>query len=177
METNLPWHIVEASVSKEKKWLLEVFDFSELKRTNHNNYADFPISGDEMLRQISILIVRGDIAVRELKSAQINGLWTDNPNWELEENEERHGGEWHRAMMGIVKRHFIKEGFEVISEPDLHQGRADIGVYKEGLPNLFVEIGTTSLLKTWINLHGMPNTTFLFIPSVYYALEFKTKDS
>lgn len=176
MKKELPWHIVEASIFREKRWLLDVFDFSEFNRTDQVVNSDSPISLDEMLRQISISIIRGNITAKEFKSEQINGLWTDKLNWQLEEHEERHGGEWHRAMMGIVKAYFIKEGFEVINEPDLNQGRADLGIYRENHQNLFVEIGTTSLFKTWINLHGMPNTTFLFVPSVNYALEFKTKN-
>lgn len=176
MEKALPWHIVEAAIFKEKKWILDVFDFSEFNRTDQTANLNLPISLDEMVRQISISILRGKISVKEFKSSVVNGLWTDNSNWQFEEHEERHGGEWHRVMMGIVKAYFIEEGFEVVNEPDLNQGRADLGVYKEGYQNLFVEIGTTSLFKTWINLHGMPNTTFLYVPSVNYALEFKTRD-
>jgi len=76
--------------------------------------------------------------------------------------------------MNVVRKHFEKNGFEVISESFLNFGRADLGVYKEGVPNLYIEIGTTSLFKTWLNLHSMPNSVFLFVPTVYRAIEFKT---
>ena len=75
--------------------------------------------------------------------------------------------------MTIIKSHFIENGFEVVNEPYLNQGRSDLGVYKENYPNLFVEVGTTSLYKSWINLHTMPQSIFLFVPSEYYALEFQ----
>ncbi|HCC05296.1 TPA: hypothetical protein DEP58_03250 [Patescibacteria group bacterium] len=171
-EQVLPWHEVEASVVKEKKWLREVFDFSEFERGR--DLQNLPISLDEMLRQISVSIVRGDIKVKELKSKQANSLWVDDvTNLEQFENDEYHGSEWHRKMMTIIKSHFIENGFEVVNEPYLNQGRSDLGVYKENYPNLFVEVGTTSLYKSWINLHTMPQSIFLFVPSEYYALEFQ----
>lgn len=77
-------------------------------------------------------------------------------------------------MMNLVRKHFKQDNCEVISEPFLNYGRADLGVYKHGLPNLYVEIGTTSLFKVWWNLHSMPNVVFLFVPSVYGAIEFQT---
>ncbi len=173
----LPWHIVEKAILKEKTWLAETFDFTELQKSdcNENQYTS-KLSIDEMLRQISISIIRGNILAKELKSKQINGLWVDDSSdWEKESIGERHGEEWHRAMMAIIKKHFRENGFEVIDEPFLNQGRADLGVYCENFPNLFIEVGSTSLFKTWINLHTMPDCVFLFVPSVYYALEFQTK--
>lgn len=52
-------------------------------------------------------------------------------------------------MMGRIKKHFEKEGFDVVNEPYLNFGRADLGVYKPNCPNLYVEAGTTSLFKLW----------------------------
>ena len=87
-EQVLPWHEVEASVVKEKKWLREVFDFSEFERGR--DLQNLPISLDEMLRQISVSIVRGDIKVKELKSKQANSLWVDDvTNLEQFENDEK----------------------------------------------------------------------------------------
>ena len=171
-QNELPWHVVEAAILKEKKWLLRVLDFG----LRLENFSTSPLSADEILRQISISILRGDIHAQELNSMQVNGLWMDGgKNWEREHAGERHGGEWHRAMMAVVKNHFIENGFEVINEPYLNQGRADLGVYKSGYTNLYVEVGTTSLFKIWINLHTMPNSIFLFVPSEYCAIEFQTK--
>lgn len=127
-----------------------------------------------MLRQIGISIVNGKISACEIKSSKVNGLWTENvAGWELDVNEEHHGGEWHRAMMSLVKKHFVERQFKVVNEPALNWGRADLCAYKEGYQDLYVEIGTTSLFKTWFNSQTMRNVIFLFVPSVYSAIEFK----
>ena len=170
-----PWHTVERAIREEKRWLLRVFDFNQLREKKYAESAPAFLSSDEMFRQLSISIVSGKIHARELATQKINGLWTNDTQLELSDIQERHGGEWHRAMMGLVKKHFIENSFEVITEPELNYGRADLGVYKQGYPNLYVEIGTTSLFKVWFNLHTMPKSIFLFVPSVYYALEFQTK--
>ncbi|MEX0917563.1 MAG: hypothetical protein WDZ93_00215 [Candidatus Paceibacterota bacterium] len=178
-ENGLPWHVVEPAVKQEVEWLQDAFDFGQRQRKDEVFSDQFPLSEYEMLRQISISILRGNLKAKELKSHEVNGLWTEanGKGWELEaleDNTERHGGYWHRAMMSIVKKHFLESGFDVENEPYLNQGRADLGVYKEGYQNLYVEIGTTSLTKTWLNLHTMPDSIFLFVPSVHYALEFQT---
>lgn len=178
-QAELPWHIVETALFKEKDWLLHAFDFGQQRKiTQEENSAATPLSADEMLRQIAISVLRGDICARQLISKKINGLWIENNNedWEIFHTKERHGEEWHKAMMNIIKRHFMENGFEVINEPFLSQGRADLGVYKNGCRNIYIEIGSTSLLKTWINLHTMPSSVFLFVPSAYYVLEFSTDD-
>ena len=79
--------------------------------------------------------------------------------------------------MSVVKQHFMKEGFEVVNEPYLSMGRADLGVYKSGYPDLFIEIGTTSLFKTWFNMKTMSNKILLFIPTTSYAIEFKISEN
>jgi len=90
--------------------------------------------------------------------------------------EERHGGEWHMAMINLIKNYFKQIDFEVINEPPLNYGKADLGVYKKGHSPLYVEIGSTSLFKVWYNLHSMPGVIFLFVPSIYGAVEFKTPE-
>ncbi len=170
-----PWHIVEHSILSEKKWLKSIFDFGPYT----HKYNDFfsVLSSDEMLRQISIAIVSGKISAREITTSSINGLWTDNANeWELGEKEERHGGDWHRAMMNLVRKYFNKDRFEVITEPTLNWGRADLGVFKDAYQDLYVEIGTTSLFKVWFNTLTMHNVIFLYIPTTNLAIEFKTNE-
>lgn len=177
--TGLPWHIVEAAINREKEWLLKTMDFGQAREILHNNAPTLStaIPVDEMLRNISISIVRGDILARQYTSKEINGLWTDNSEkWELGHDSERHGGEWHRAMMALVKKYFLEENYEVTNEPFLAHGRADLGVYKEKYPNVYIEVGSTSLYKTWINLHSSPNSIFLYIPTVYSTLEFTTQN-
>jgi len=175
-EEGLPWDVVERAIAVEKGWIVRSFDFGqEQRKENTDELTAIPLSKDEMLRQLSISILRGQIRARELVSEKINGLWADNdPGWKLGHTEERHGGEWHRAMMSLLKRHFMEDSFEVINEPNLNWGRADIGVYKDGYKNLYVEIGSTSLFKVWFNSRTMPNAIFLFVPSTNYAIEFET---
>jgi hypothetical protein len=170
----LPWHEVEHAILKEERWLNEVFDFGPY---SHQGSTPIPpnLSSDKMLRQIAIAIVNGTIQAREILAAEENSLWLepDARITQLEPNE-RHGGHWHQSMMSNVKKHFINTGFEVINEPYLSLGRADLGVYKDGYPDLFVEIGTTSLFKTWFNTKTMTDSIFLFVPTTAYAIELKT---
>lgn len=165
-----PWHIVEKAIQNEQDWLVRTIYFGIYEKG-----LPIKMSKDQLLRQVSIAIVSGKIRAREYKTTKVNSLWIDNSaNWELGFNEERHGGEWHKAMMNIVRKHFKHMGYEVTSEPNLNYGRADLGIYKKDKTNLYVEIGTTSLFKTWFNLSTMSDTIFLFIPSVYLTLELQT---
>lgn len=167
----LPWHIVEKAIQKEQHWFAHAMDFGIYEKE-----LPIGVSKEQLLRQISIAIVNGRIKAREYKTKKINSLWVNNSlSWELGTSEERHGGEWHRSMMNLVRKNFEETGCEVISEPYLNYGRADLGIYKKSCPNLYIEIGTTTLFKTWFNLSAMPNTIFLFVPSVYLALELQTK--
>ncbi|MES2966209.1 MAG: hypothetical protein V4668_00310 [Patescibacteria group bacterium] len=176
--TPLPWHEVEQKILTEERWLNEVFDFGPFSGEDSTPVPP-GLSNDKMLRQIAIAIVNGQIEACEIQSALEFRLWTNiNINIdEIDEGNERHGSQWHRSMMSIVKQHFINEGFEVVNEPYLSIGRADLGVYKSGYPDMFVEIGTTSLFKTWFNMKTMPNKILLFVPTTAYAIEFKIKES
>ena len=169
----LPWHIVESAILREKKWLKSVLDFGPFQK---EDFIHLP-SSDEMLRQVSASIISGKISARELKSVRPNGLWADESSeWEHDGSTgERHGGEWHRMVVALIKKYFLEIGFEVVNEPFLSQGRADLGVYKVGYPNLYVEAGTTSLFKVWLNTHVMPHSIFLFIPNETTAIELTTK--
>ncbi len=175
--TPLPWHEVEKAILKEERWINEVFDFGP-----YSDIDSIPLplglSQDKMLRQIAIAIVNGGVVASEIRSTVELGLWTDELTYLdlLNTGDERHGGHWHQAMMSVLKQHFSKKGFEVSNEPRLSLGRADLGIYKSGYQNLYVEIGTTSLFKTWFNIKNMPNTILLFIPTTLNAIEFKIND-
>lgn len=168
----LPWHEVERAIINEEHWLNNVFDFGPYEKDD--SALILPnLSNDKMLRQIAIRIVNGAIQAKEIRTAIDNCLWTESNTEETMETSERHGGYWHRSMMGIVKQHFIETGFEVVNEPLLSLGRADLGIYKEGHPDLFVEIGTTSLFKTWFNTNTMLGAKFLFVPTTTCAIELR----
>lgn len=176
MRQTLPWHVVERSILREKMWLKKALDFGPFS-DKEEIFAKI-ISSDEMLRQLSIAIVSGKIAASEITGKSTNCLWTnDAEKWDLGMNEERHGGEWHRAMMNLVRTHFAERNFNVVSEPTLNWGRADLGIYKDGYQDLLVEIGTTSLSKVWINILTMPDVAFLFIPTTHKAIELRTNET
>lgn len=176
--TTLPWHIVEQTILNEERWVTEVFDFGPF---SGNDSKPLPpgLSNDKMLRQIAIAIVTGAVEVREVRSSVELGLWSDKSICieDIDKGDERHGSHWHQSMMNVVKQNFTREGFDVINEPYLSVGRSDLGIYMQGYPDMFVEIGTTSLFKTWFNMKTMPNIIFLFVPDTSYAIEFKINKS
>ena len=171
----LPWHIVEKAIAREFAWLKSVLDLGI--RPDHQDEVSLAlgIENYQMLRQLSIAIVSGKISAREIKTLKPLGLWVD-PGMQVKGpfSPERHGGEWHKRMMWIIKSHFLHRGFEVANEPYLNFGRADFGVYKSTYLNLYVEVGTTSLFKLWRNLSSMPSSIFLFVPTEYGAIELIT---
>jgi hypothetical protein len=176
----LPWHVVEQAIQKEAKWLLSSLDFGPFhNERDANSSLLLPIGSDTMIRQICIAIVSGKLRAREYISATPYSLWTESVAKETLSTlpfTERHGGERHRMLMQLIKKHYTDLGFKVVREPYLNHGRADLGVYKKGFPNLYVEVGSTSLYKTWINLLSMPKGVFLFVPSNTSAFEFCTNE-
>ena len=79
-------------------------------------------------------------------------------------------------MMGALTEYFENQGFEVIPEPFLNKGRADLGVYKDGHKDLFIEIGTISAYKLWCNLQMLTNSKILLVPDENHAIEFTCRD-
>lgn len=75
-------------------------------------------------------------------------------------------------MMEKVEKHFTSQGFDVVREPNLHRGRADLGVFKHGEKDLYIEVGTTSLFKLYINLKEMRHFIYLIVPRDNYIIEF-----
>ncbi|HEY4508239.1 MAG TPA: hypothetical protein VJJ55_01115 [Candidatus Paceibacterota bacterium] len=174
-QSGLPWHMVEKAIAREHAWLNKVLDFGQRAKEQDEVASQLGIENYQMLRQISIALVGGGISTKEIVTEKANVLWSDKEVLTAS-STERHGEEWHRAMMDIIKKHFQLKGFEVINEPYLNFGRADLGIYKPNYQNLYVEVGTTSLFKLWRNLSSMPNSIFLFVPTEYGAIEFVTKD-
>ncbi len=174
-KNGLPWHIVEKAIASEHAWIKKVLDFGHGFKERETASNEIGIEDFQMLRQLSIDIVKGNIKAKEITSTAPNGLWQDNEQ-ESKTYPERHGGEWHRDMMGRIKEHFINKGFEVVNEPFLNFGRADLGVYKKGYQNLYVEVGTTSLFKLWRNLSSMPDSIFIFVPSELGAIQLITRN-
>ena len=78
--------------------------------------------------------------------------------------------------MNVIAEYFENHGFEVVPEPFFNKGRADLGIYKDGYLDLFVEVGTTSAYKLWWNLQMMTNSKVLLVPDETRAIEFTCRD-
>ena len=169
-KTGLPWHVVEESVNQESEWLRKVIP--------QNTGEKIPGCDDcpYTFRKIALLIITGKIKAKEFVSRQGHDLWDDLTRKHGIKKPARHGGEWHRKMMGALTEYFENQGFEVVPEPFLNKGRADLGVYKGGHKDLFIEIGTISVYKLWWNLQMLTNSKILLVPDENHAVEFTCRD-
>ncbi len=85
-----------------------------------------------------------------------------------------HGSDWHKETMTKIENHFLALGFKVGREPDIFGGRADLGISKKGKPTLYIEVGTTSFFKLWLNLIRKRKQKFihLIVPNDNKLIEF-----
>jgi hypothetical protein len=169
-ETGLPWHIVEEAINRESQWLERVIE---------QTYIDEVPGCDKCrytFRKIALLIVTGRIKVKEFTARDGHDLWDDLTEKHGVKKSARHGGDWHKKMMDVITQYFEKQEFEVIPEPDISKGRADLGIYKDGHTDLFIEIGTTSAYKLWWNLQMLMNSKILVVPDESRAIEFTCRD-
>jgi len=62
----------------------------------------------------------------------------------------------------------------VVREPDIYGGRADLRVFKKGKPTLYIEVGTTSFFKLWLNLERkrVRKFKYLIVPNDEKLIEF-----
>lgn len=165
-QTGLPWHIVEEAINRESQWLERVIEQSHVGEVPDCDKCRYTF------RKIALLIVRGEIKAKEFTARDGHDLWDDLTNKHGVKKSARHGGDWHKRMMDVLTEYFEEQEFEVIPEPDLSKGRADLGVYKDGYRDLFVEIGTTSAYKLWWNLQMLTNSKILLVPEEGRAIEF-----
>lgn len=170
-KNELPWRKIEHLIAEEMEWLersVQTF-FKETKDT-----AGKPVCKSCTLRKIALLIVYGDVEASEIvKDSHLKDFWLSLPQNHSGRIEIHHGGDWHRETMTKIENHFLALGFDVVREPNLHSGRADLGVYKEGVPPLFIEVGTTTLFKLAVNLSGMSDFVYLIVPADEKLLEFR----
>jgi len=160
------WNDVEKQITEEINWLRNSISLFHAEE----KYA--PINcKDCLLRKIAILIVSGKVEANNIEKAkELKSFW-------LEQNDQNlkkvyHGKDWHNETMGKIENHFLQQGFDVLREPTLQWGRADLGVYKKEEPDLLIEIGTTSLFKLWLNLAKMQKFIYLIVPNDEELLEF-----
>jgi hypothetical protein len=170
LETGLPWHIVEGAINRESKWLERVIEQTSIDKVP--GCDDCPYT----FRKIALLIVAGKIKAKEFIARDGHDLWDDLTQKHGIKGSARHGGVWHRKMMDLLSEYFSKQGFEVIPEPFLSKGRADLGTYKDGHMDLFVEVGATSAYKLWWNLQILTNCRILLVPDEKRVIEFTCRD-
>jgi len=164
----LCWRTVEEKIKKEMDWLRGVVG------TYLKEEKLAPMGCREcFMRKIAILIISGKVEAQEItKSSSLKSFWLNKKLNIKNLPKQHHGSDWHKETMGKIENHFLSLGYKVIREPTLHQGRADLGVYKKGVPNLFIEVGTTSFFKLWINLEAVHNFIYLIVPDDDRLIEF-----
>lgn len=164
------WDTVEKKIKEEMIWLRNTID------TFLQEEKNAPVGCREcFLRKIAILIVSGRVKASQItKNPPLKSFWLDIKNKNKKGKKIYHGSDWHRETMKRIENHFIYLGYEVLQEPDLNQGRADLGVYKNGEKDLYIEVGTTSFFKLWRNLETMKHCTYLIVPNDNKLIEFTT---
>lgn len=169
-EMGLPWHIVEEAVNRESEWLRRVIMQMSTEKVPGCDECRYTF------RKIALLIITGRIKAKEFIARNGHDLWDDLTQKHGVKESARHGGSWHRRMMDVITEYFENQGFEVIPEPFLNKGRADLGIYKNGHKDLFVEVGTISAYKLWWNLQMLTNSKILLVPDEKRAIEFACRD-
>ena len=165
-QTGLPWDVVEEAINREIEWLERAVEQTVIRKVPGCDDCRYTY------RKIALLIVTGKIRAKEFIARDGHDLWDDLTQKHGTKSSARHGGDWHKRMMDVITGYFERQGFEVIAEPFLSQGRADLGVHKNGYMDLFVEIGTTSAYKLWWNLQMLTNCRVLLVPDDKRAIEF-----
>jgi len=166
IKTGLPWYIVEKAINREIEWLERVIEQTVKGKVPGCDDCRYTY------RKIALSIITGRIIAKELIARDGHDLWDDLTRKQGIKKSARHGGVWHRKMMDVLTEYFANQGFEVIPEPFLSQGRADLGIHKEGHIDLFIEIGDTSPYKLWWNLQMLSNCRILLVPDEKRVLEF-----
>jgi hypothetical protein len=169
-EMGLPWHIVEEAINSESEWLRRVIVQMSTEKVPGCDECRYTF------RKIALLIITGRIKAKEFIAKDGHDLWDDLTRKRGIKKSARHGGSWHRRMMDAITEYFENQGFEVIPEPFLNKGRADLGIYKDGYKDLFVEVGTISAYKLWWNLQMLTNAKILLVPDEERAIEFACRD-
>lgn len=154
------WDMVEKKIKEEMIWLRNNIDtFSDKERTAPTGCREC------FMRRIAILIVSGQVKAKEItKTPILESFWTDKRFSEKNRSKIHYGrSDWHKETMVRIENHFLSLGFKVVREPDVSGGRADLGVFKKGKPTLYIEVGTTSFFKLWLNLERKRMRKFIYL--------------
>jgi hypothetical protein len=169
-EEGLPWHVVEEAINREIEWLERAIEQTVIGKVPGCDDCRYTF------RKIALLIVTGRIKAKEFIAGEGHDLWDGLAQKHGLKRSARHGGDWHKKMMDVITEYFENQGFEVIPEPFLSQGRADLGIYRDGHMDLFVEVGITSAYKLWWNLQMLTNSKVLLVPDEKRAIEFTCRN-
>lgn len=163
------WDTVEEKIRKEMDWLRSIVS------TYSKEEKLAPMGCREcFLRRIAILIVSGQVKAKQItKSPLLKSFWIRKKVRNRKPPKKQHGSYWHRETMNKIENHFLRLGYKVDREPTMHQGRADLEVFKKGCPDLYIEVGTTSLFKLWRNLETMGRFVYLIVPDNDKLIEFR----
>ena len=165
-ETGLAWHTVEEAINREIEWLEKAIQKTVIGKVPGCDDCRYTY------RRIALLIVTGRTRAKEFIARDGHDLWDDLTQKHGVKQSARHGGDWHRKMMGVVTEYFEKRNCEVVTEPFLSQGRADLGIHRDGHKDLFIEIGGTSPYKLWRNLQVLTDCRILLVPDEKRVIEF-----
>lgn len=161
---SLPWDEVEKAIYKEIKWLEDTIMESPFKYEEE-------FCSRCIFRRMAVLILSGKIKVKDIKSSVC--LWGEDHSFVI---GKPHGQQWHSEMMKLVASYFQSLKYKIVVESNLNFGRADLGVYKKGKRNLFIEVGTISISKLLSNLESMKGSDLLLVLDSNHAVEFSILD-
>ena len=167
----LPWHVVEEAIKRESEWLRRVVVQSATEKIPGCDECQYTF------RKIALLIIIGKVEAKEFTADDGHDLWDGLTQGHSIAKSAWHGGDWHKKMMDVITEYFERDEFEVIPEPYLSKGRADLGIYKDGYMDLFIEIGTTSVYKLWWNLQMLTDCKILLVTDESRAIEFTCHDA
>ncbi len=157
------WNLVEQNICNE----IDFLSNNILSSPFHQN--DSIQCKDCIFRQIAILIVSGKIKVKKIINSK-NKLWPINKTQDnIVDNKKSHGADWHNSLISQIKNYFKDNNYLTKLEPNLHYGRADLGVSEL---NIFIEVGTINIYKLYNNLINMVECKILIMPDDNYILEF-----
>jgi len=164
------WDIVEKKIREEMDWLeSNIETFTEKERNAPKGCREC------FMRRISILIVSGQVEAKEItKTPPLKSFWLNKKSATRSGTKMHHGGDWHRETMAKIENHFLTLGSKVVREPDVSGGRADLAVLKKNESTLYIEVGTISFFKLWLNLERKRIRSFkyLIVPNDDKLIEF-----
>ena len=146
---SISWLDIESVIKTEIFWLKSHIRPFKIN-SNLLNYSD-----NEVYRNIAIQIVSGKVKATEV------GYLFENVDF-YKNFKKMHGSAWHDNTMKYFKKYFIGLGYDIIDEPSLFYGRADLAVVGSR-KKCIIEIGTINLMKLWLNLVNMKDVVLIIV--------------